>query len=89
MLEWDHCGFHKKCARTCYAELVFLRRGIYGSRSAFRWVRGTKHQHTILHARVGPVRIPQKAHRDTLRQTSGFASMGSAGHVVRSDAFAA
>jgi hypothetical protein len=24
MLRWDQYGFDKKCARTCYAELVFL-----------------------------------------------------------------
>jgi hypothetical protein len=90
MLEWDRCGFHKKRARTCYAELVFFASGrIYGSCSAFRCVQGVKRQHTIFHARVGPVRIPQTAHRDTLCQTSGFASVGSVGHVVRSGAFAA
>jgi hypothetical protein len=24
MLEWAQSSFHKKCARTCYTELVFL-----------------------------------------------------------------
>jgi hypothetical protein len=40
---------------------VFTSCGICGSPSAFRHVRGTKHRCTISHARVGPVRIPQKA----------------------------
>jgi hypothetical protein len=34
-----------------------------------------KHWHTIFHARVGPVRFPQKAHRVRLRQTCVFASV--------------
>jgi hypothetical protein len=24
MLGWERYGFYKKCARTCYAKLVFL-----------------------------------------------------------------
>jgi hypothetical protein len=24
MLRWARCGFHTKCVRTCYAELVFF-----------------------------------------------------------------
>jgi hypothetical protein len=39
-------------------------------------VRGVKCQCTIFHARVGEVWIPQKARRDTLRQTCAFASGG-------------
>jgi hypothetical protein len=47
---------------------------------------GVKRQCTIFQTRVGPVRIPQKAHRNTLHRTCIFASVGSTGHVVRSDA---
>jgi hypothetical protein len=47
---------------------------ICGSRSALWGIRGTKRRRTIFHARVGPVRMPQNAYRDTLRQTYVFAS---------------
>jgi hypothetical protein len=49
--------------QTC----VLVSVGICGSRIAFQSVRGMKHRRTILHTRLGPVRIPQKARRDTLR----------------------
>jgi hypothetical protein len=39
---------------------------------------------TIFHAWVGPVRILEKARRDTLRRTSVLHRVGSAGHVVHS-----
>jgi hypothetical protein len=58
--------------RTC----VFASGGICGSCTAFWCIQGTKLRCTIFHARVGPVRIRQKAHRDTLRQTCAFASGG-------------
>jgi hypothetical protein len=44
--------------QTC----VFASGGIYRSSSALRCVRGVKRRCTIFHARVVPVRIPQKAH---------------------------
>jgi hypothetical protein len=37
--------------------------------TSFQCIRGAKHRHTIFGARVGPVRIQQKAHRDTAGQT--------------------
>jgi hypothetical protein len=40
---------------------------IYGSRSVFGCIRVMKHRHIIFHARVGLVRIPQKARWDMLR----------------------
>jgi hypothetical protein len=38
----------------------FTSGGIYGSRSAFWWIRGTKCRSTIFCARVGLVRFPKK-----------------------------
>jgi hypothetical protein len=57
MLGWDRYEFDKKRVRTRYAELFFTSGGIYGSCRALLCVRGTKHQRTILHSRVGPVGI--------------------------------
>jgi hypothetical protein len=45
-----------------------------------------KHRHTIFHARVGPVRIPQNPSQDMLRRTSLFAPVGYVGQVVHSGA---
>jgi hypothetical protein len=59
--------------RTC----VFASGGIYGSRSAFRCDWGMKRRCTTFHARVGPVRIQQKARWEMLRQTFVFASGAS------------
>jgi hypothetical protein len=62
-LGWDRYGFDKNHARTRYNELVFLL-----------W--GTKCHRTTFNARVRPVRIQQKAHRDTLWQTCFFFASG-------------
>jgi hypothetical protein len=55
---------------------------ICGLCSALRCVWGVKQRRTIFLARVAPVRIPQKMHRDTLCQTCVFYPVVSAGHVV-------
>jgi hypothetical protein len=74
-LGWDRYGFDKNHARTHYNELVFLL-----------W--GTKCHRTTFNARVRPVRIQQKAHRDTLWQTCFFLHpVGSAALVVHSSVF--
>jgi hypothetical protein len=74
-LWWDRYGIHKKASkekllRTC----VFASGGFCGSHSAFWCIRAMKCRHTIVHARVGPIQIPQTARRDTLRRTYAFAS---------------
>jgi hypothetical protein len=43
-----------------------------------------KHQRSFFHAWVGLIRIPEKACRDTLRQTYVLHQVGSAGHIVHS-----
>jgi hypothetical protein len=73
---WAQCSFHKKRVETHYAKLVFLHPVVSMGDSAFRCIRVMKHRRTIIHARVEPVGNPQKAHRDMLCQTCGFASDG-------------
>jgi hypothetical protein len=71
-LSWARCRFHKthweKICRTC----VFASSGICKSHISFRCVQCVKRQHTIFHAQVGLIQIPQKAYRDTLSQTCVF-----------------
>jgi hypothetical protein len=61
MLGWDRYGFHKKCVRTRYAELMFLH--LVGSMGhvLHSSASETRNIDTIFHALVGSVRIPQKA----------------------------
>jgi hypothetical protein len=61
------------------SNLSFASDGIYGSHSALRCIQVMKRRCTIFLGRVGPVRNPQKAHRDTLRQPCVFVSGGICG----------
>jgi hypothetical protein len=74
MLEWDQCSFHKSASGQVMSNLCFASGGICGSRSTFWCIRGVKRQSTILHARVGLVRIIEKARWDMLCRTCVFAS---------------
>jgi hypothetical protein len=76
----------KSILRHVTSNLCFPSGGICGSCSACWCVWGMKYRHTIFHARVGPVRIQQNARWDTLRRSLFFHPVGSAGHVVHSDA---
>jgi hypothetical protein len=50
------CSFHKKRARTRYAELAFFASsGICVSRTAFWCIRVVECRRIISHAQVGPV----------------------------------
>jgi hypothetical protein len=82
MVGWVWDGFLTKRAGTHYPELVLFHPVECASCSAFRFVRSMKHLRTIFHARVGSVRIPQKARWDTLGRTCVLHPVGSTGHVV-------
>jgi hypothetical protein len=76
MLWWDRYGYHKKCAGTCYAELVFLHPVGSMGHVVHSCIWGAKHRCTIFHCRVDLVRFPFKAHQDTVQQTCVFAFGG-------------
>jgi hypothetical protein len=76
MLGWDQYGFDKKHL-TSYAEFVFLH--LEGSMGHIVHSGATEVRNgvgTIFHAWVGPVRIRQKAHWDTLHFSCVFTSRG-------------
>jgi hypothetical protein len=54
------------------------------SGGAFTCVQGAKCYRTIFHYQIGPVRILQKACRDTLCETGVFNVVECAGHIVQS-----
>jgi hypothetical protein len=58
MFGWDQYVFHKKRRDTLRRTCLLASDGIWGSCSALRCIRGTKHRHTIFEARVGPVEFP-------------------------------
>jgi hypothetical protein len=90
MLRWGRCHFHKKHARTRYAELVFFAScGIWVSHSAFRCVRGSKVDalfFILVWARCGS---HKKCAKIRYAQLVFLHPAGSAGHVVHSFAFGA
>jgi hypothetical protein len=68
-----------KAWRDTLLQTFFGSVWICGLCSALRCVWGVKQRRTIFLARVAPVRIPQKMHRDTLCQTCVFLSGGICG----------
>jgi hypothetical protein len=76
MLGRDRYESHKSTLEHTTPTMCFPSCGICGSHSAFRCIRGAKHQHTIFHARVGPIRIRQKVLHDMLCRTCVSASDG-------------
>jgi hypothetical protein len=79
LLGWAQCGFHKKCIKIYYTELMFLYlvgfAGHVVDSGAFEHETSTD----FFHARIGPVRIRQKAHWDTLCRTCIFVTGGICG----------
>jgi hypothetical protein len=77
MLRWDQYRFDRKSTGAhFFRNWVFASDGICGSRSAFWCIQGVKRRCIIFYAWVGPVQIPQKAHRETLGRTCVFPSDG-------------
>jgi hypothetical protein len=79
MLWWGWCIFHKKCVGQVTLNMCFASGRICGSRCALRCFWGVTRRCTIILARVGLVRIPEKVRRDMLRQTFVFSSDGICG----------
>jgi hypothetical protein len=69
----------KNLPRHITPNLCFVSGGICRSHRAFYCVWDAKCQLAIFYSQVRPVRIPQKACRDTLRQTCVLHPMGSVG----------
>jgi hypothetical protein len=67
ILGWAQCDFYKSAPEHVTPKFCFPSGGICGSHGLLCCVRVVNDWHTIFHARVGPVRIPQNWHRDTLR----------------------
>jgi hypothetical protein len=80
---WIQQKLHQNTFRqTC----DFLSGGIYGSRSAFRWIQGTKRRCTIFYVWVGPVQIEQNHAGTCYVELLLLHSVGSMDHVVHSGA---
>jgi hypothetical protein len=83
ILWWERCEFDKKtCRDTLHQTCVFAYGGICGSHSAFRCIRGMKRQHTILHARLGSVRLDKKSPGTPCAVVVFLHPVGYAGHAV-------
>jgi hypothetical protein len=80
MLVWDQYRFQRKRVETRYTKLVFLYlvasmgHVVHSNASG-----GVKRRHTILNARMGSARIPQKVCRDKLCQSCVFTFGGMCG----------
>jgi hypothetical protein len=83
---WAQCRFHKKRVRTRYAEPLFLYLVESAHHRVHSGVSGARNVDTIFQARVGPMQITQKEHRDTLRQTCVLHPVGSTVHILYSSA---
>jgi hypothetical protein len=67
MLGWDRYGFDKQATGHVTLNVGFCICWDPGTCSAFRRVRGVKHQCTIFHARVRPMWFPKKPCQHTLQ----------------------
>jgi hypothetical protein len=67
MLGWDRYRFNKKHVGTCYAELLFFHPLRSVGHVVHSVAPGARNIDALLFMLVGPIRIQQKACRDTLR----------------------
>jgi hypothetical protein len=90
MLGWDQCGFHKKCTRTHYTEVVFLHPVRSTGHVVYSSASGTRNVNALFFmlgwAQSGFNKMRIRTHYVDLVLLH---PVGSVSHEVHSDAFGA